>query len=92
MSEVARSIVAKLCQIPINKWPRFIKFSQKFGRLLSQKWGSKNIKISVIWRLDREYLGKELRNRQTINGVANCDNSGTRTFNLMNFGLQMAKK
>jgi len=79
--------------LPHVRWsPRFIKFRQKFGWPPSPEiWRPKNIKISTISRLDREYL-RNTRYRQSENGIANyTDTSRTGKLNSVYFGPQTAK-
>jgi len=81
----------------VPRWPRFIKFGQKFWGPFPppEIWRPKNMKISARFRttsrLDREYFRNATRHRQSENCVASCRRFLSCVLNLLYFGPQTAK-
>jgi len=62
---------------------------ETWGTIYRKIWRPKDIKLHATSLTDRECLRNEAR-CQSVNGVAKCDLSGTRTLSLVNFSLQAA--
>jgi len=76
----------------VQRWPRFIKFGQKFGSAFHKNFGSPKTKtlaqFQTPWQLDDGYLWNATRHRQMGNSTAKCDHFYT----LVNFGLNQTNR